>query len=214
MIIVGVTGKAGAGKDTIADRLVARHGFKRMSFAGPLKDILRTVDPILGFHPMKPGTLITLTEALRECGGEDGVKKLFPAYRKYAQKIGTEGVRKYDPEFWIKAAAKVIMAEENDVRIVFTDCRFPNEAKAIQEAGMWGNYVLPLPDPTTELWSVERNAARDGEVIPAHASEEHVGNMGEEHFIDNNGPISVLHSFVDDLARDLIEVESVKLAGG
>jgi hypothetical protein len=214
LIIVGITGKAGSGKDTVADRLVARHGFKKMSFAGPLKDILRTVDPILGFHPMHPGTLITLTEALAECGGEEGVKKLFPAYRKYAQKIGTEGVRKYDPEFWIKAAASVIMAEPNEARLVFTDCRFPNEARAIQEAGMWGN-VLPLPDPTTELWCITRpGESREGEVIAPHASEEHVGNMGEDYSILNGSDLDHLYAMVDDLAMDLIEVEDVKLSGG
>jgi len=213
MIIVGVTGYARSGKDSVADRLVARHGFKRMSFAGPLKEVLLKMDPIIGMDPMSPGYTIKLGKALERHGGEDGVKKLFPEYRRLLQKLGTEGIRAIDEQFWIKAAAKMIMAEANDSRLVFTDCRFPNEAKAIQEAGWRGN-VLPLPGPTTELWCVEREEATKEAVNNAHESEQYVGNMGEEHFIDNNGTFSYLYSVVDDLARDLIDVESVKLAGG
>jgi hypothetical protein len=213
MIIVGVTGYARAGKDTVADRLVARHGFKRMSFAGPLKAVLLKMNPILGMDPMRPGFCITLKDALERYGGENGVKELFPEYRRLLQKLGTEGIRAIDEEFWIKAAAKMIMAEANDSRLVFTDCRFPNEGTAINDAGMRGN-VLPLPGPTTELWCVERDEATKEAVNNAHESEQYVGKLGEQYTIDNNGNMDHLHMAVDDLARDLIEVESVKLAGG
>lgn len=216
MIIVGITGKAGAGKDTVADRLVNRHGFKKMSFAAPLKEVLLKMNPIIGMDIMQPSRTITLSEALERNGGEDGVKSLFPEYRKLLQKLGTEGIRSIDEQFWIKAATKMILAEPNEARLVFTDCRFPNEAKVIQEAGLWGNYVLPLPDPTTELWYVHRPVvqAREGETVVAHSSEEHAGNMNEEFFVPNGGSITELYDVVDDLARDLIDVEGVKLAGG
>jgi len=214
MIIVGVTGYARAGKDSVADRLIARHGFKKMSFAGPLKEVLLKMDPILGMNPMQPGHTVSLSEALKRFGGEDGVKKLFPEYRRLLQKLGTEGIRAIDQEFWIKAAAKMIMAEENEARLVFTDCRFPNEGRSILEAGMWNNYILPLPSPTTELWCVEREEATKDAVKNAHESEQYVGRLGEQYTLDNNGTFDALHAAVDDLARDLIEVESVKLAGG
>jgi hypothetical protein len=212
LIIIGVTGKAGAGKDTIADRLVARHSFKKMSFAGPLKEVLYKMDPIIGMDPMRPGWTLKLQEALDRMT-EDTVKALFPEYRRLLQKLGTEGIRAIDEQFWIKAAAKMIMAEANDARLVFTDCRFPNEAQAIQRAGMRGN-VLPLPGPTAELWCVTSTRPRKDETVAPHSSEDHVGNMGEDYFIDNNSGHDVLYAAVDDLARDLIEVESVKLAGG
>jgi hypothetical protein len=212
LIIIGITGKARHGKDSIADRLVARHGFKRMSFAGPLKEVLLKMNPIIGFDLYRPQSLIHLDTALTRYG-EDGVKKIYPEYRKLLQKLGTEGIRSIDEHFWIKAAAKLINDQPNDARLVFTDCRFPNEAQAIQRAGMWGDYVLTLPSPTTELWTV----SRDVEPLPgeiAHVSEEHVGNMGEDVEIDNNGTIHDLNHVVDSHALDLIEIESVKLAGG
>lgn len=213
MIIVGITGRAGSGKDTVADRLVAKHRFTKMSFAAPLKAVLLKMDPVLGMDPMHPGHTISLSGALEAHGGEDGVKRLFPEYRRLLQKLGTEGIRSIDQEFWIKAAAQMIMGQPNDARLVFTDCRFPNEAEAISRAGMVGN-VLPLPGPTTELWQVERRVARGGEVIEAHASEAHVGNMDEDFVIHNNGSLDALYSNVDDLALDLIDIENVKLAGG
>jgi hypothetical protein len=182
-----------------------------MSFAGPLKEVLAKMNPIIGFDMYRPQQLIHLDEALRRYG-EDGVKKVYPEYRRLLQKLGTEGIRSIDEEFWVKAAAKMIAAEPNDARLVFTDCRFPNEAKAIQQAGMRGN-VLPLPSPTTELWMVHR----DIEPLPgeeAHVSEQHVGHMGEDVEIENNGTIHDLNHIVDSHALDLIEVEQVKLAGG
>jgi hypothetical protein len=183
-----------------------------MSFAAPLKAVLAKMNPVIGFDLYRPQQLIHLDEALRRYG-EDGVKKVYPEYRRLLQKLGTEGIRSIDEDFWVKAAAKLINDQPNDARLVFTDCRFPNEAKAIQKAGMWGDYVLTLPAPTAELWTVHR----DVEPLPGetpHVSEEHVGQMGEEVVIDNNGTIADLNAVVDSHALDLIEVETVKLAGG
>lgn len=43
MNIIGITGQAGAGKDTAADRLVSDHGFVKVSLADPLKRYCREV---------------------------------------------------------------------------------------------------------------------------------------------------------------------------
>lgn len=42
-VIVCMSGKAGSGKDTVADYLVEKYGFKRMAFADPLRDIVQLV---------------------------------------------------------------------------------------------------------------------------------------------------------------------------
>lgn len=212
MIIVGITGKARHGKDSIADRLVAKHGFKKMSFAAPLKAVLYTMNPIIGFDVYRPQQTIDLRTALSRYG-ENGVKKVYPEYRKLLQRLGTEGIRSIDDEFWVRAALKEVAKEPKDARIVFTDCRFPNEATAIRFSGYFQKYVLPLPDATTEVWTVHRDIAPLPGEQP-HESEEHVGNMGEEVVIDNNGTIADLNHIVDSHALDLIEVEQVKLAGG
>lgn len=43
MLIIGVCGKAGSGKDTIADILVRDHGFVKVAFADPLKRICKDI---------------------------------------------------------------------------------------------------------------------------------------------------------------------------
>lgn len=41
MLILGLAGNAGSGKDLVADRLVNNHGFTKMSFADPMKRFCR-----------------------------------------------------------------------------------------------------------------------------------------------------------------------------
>jgi hypothetical protein len=137
--------------------------------------------------------------------GEDSIKKLYPEYRRLLQKLGTEGIRAIDSEFWVKAALLEILKLPREARVVFTDVRFPNEADML-------HYKLGSGLYTTELWQVDRPVGRT-ELVAAHSSEEHVGNMGEQIKVRNNGLIPDLHWIVDSLARDLISVEDVKLAG-
>lgn len=42
-MIIGLTGYKGAGKSTLAQQLVERHGFAVRKIAGPLKDMLRSL---------------------------------------------------------------------------------------------------------------------------------------------------------------------------
>jgi dephospho-CoA kinase len=48
-MLIGLSGKAGAGKDTVADYLVRCYKFQRMAFADPMKRFLNT----LGFSVNK-----------------------------------------------------------------------------------------------------------------------------------------------------------------
>ena len=46
-IIVGFIGASGSGKDTASDYLVNNYGFKKMSFADPLKKMVNTLLPFI-----------------------------------------------------------------------------------------------------------------------------------------------------------------------
>ena len=42
-MLIGLVGLIGSGKDTVADRLVQKHGFQRDSFAKSLKDAVASI---------------------------------------------------------------------------------------------------------------------------------------------------------------------------
>lgn len=121
--LIAFTGLAGSGKSTAAQHLVKNHGFQRLRFAGPLKDMMRALG---------------LTEAEIE-----GDRKEMPCdllggkTPRYAmQTIGTEWGRDIiAPDLWIRAFNAALAKVPADVPVVVDDCRFPNEADAIIAAG-------------------------------------------------------------------------------
>lgn len=127
--IIGLTGFAGSGKDTVADILVAEHGYVKMAFADPLREMLLILNPHVG----TPKTLAQLVEA----HGWRWVKNRFPEVRRLMQVFGTDIVRnKIDQNFWVNTLAKRIEGVE---RVVIADVRFPDEANLIRsrEGGIW-----------------------------------------------------------------------------
>jgi hypothetical protein len=135
-MIIGITGAIGSGKDTVADYLVAHHGFKRLSFAGKVKDVAALVcgwdrDMLEGLTPE--------SRAWREV--VDPYWGLSP--RQALQRIGTEMFRAYiHPDTWVKSVVRIIQANPG-VNYVITDCRFENEVTAIKDLG-------------GSIWSIER----------------------------------------------------------
>ena len=114
-VMVILSGKAGAGKDTCGEYLVSL-GYKRYAFADELKEIAR----LMGWN------------------GEKDEKG-----RTFLQELGSVG-RNYDPDMWIKPVIEK-MKREKPERIVITDCRFKNEFDAlIKFAEEHGYEVIPI----------------------------------------------------------------------
>ena len=133
-MIIGITGFIGSGKDTAANYLVAQHGFKRDSFAGALKD---AVAQIFGWDRE---LLEGLTPEAREWREQVdpwwaerlNMPNLTP--RWILQYWGTEVCRHgFHDDIWI-ASLENKMRKTGD-NIVISDVRFPNEIKAIHNAG-------------------------------------------------------------------------------
>ena len=185
MQVIGLTGFAGAGKSTVAQYLVEQHGFTRLSFAAPLKKMLRTLNPILSFEDSGDTRVDHVRVGDLFNGGwlENDVKadpNLGPEYRRLLQVLGTDCIRAVDPEFWVKAAIAQ-MTDEN-AKYVFDDARFPNEAQIISHYNVFG------------LW----NVTRPGYVaVNGHASEQWAGNMGERVWLHNGLDIEGLHDQID-----------------
>lgn len=214
MIVIGLTGYARAGKDTVADILVRDYGFEKRSFAGPLKKMLRTLDPFMTADwDYTPGyscsegccaneSVETIPVRLSELQGytEDDLKESFGGeYRRLLQVLGTDCIRAIDPDFWVRAAHVELLEAQMgnpDARIVFTDCRFPNEAGLMLHFGVLGN---------VDRLGVNMEPG-------AHESEQHVGRMGEQFCILNDGTLRELEENVHALADDMWGIERVSAA--
>lgn len=195
-MIVGLTGYARSGKDTVADIMVRDYGFEKRSFAGPLKKMLRTLDPIItadwDYVPLggcgergccgDDEVIDTIPIRLSELNDytEDDLKECFDGeYRRLLQVLGTDCIRAIDPDFWVKAAVQdlnVLQMVNPDARIVFTDCRFPNEAEMILANGILGN---------VDRLGVNMDPA-------AHESEQFIGRLGEQFTFLNDGTLGEL----------------------
>lgn len=178
MKLIGIAGRAGAGKDTIADYLVREHGFTKVSWATPLKDALAA----MGFP---------------EPANRDDKEKIIPGFdfswRRAAQTLGTDWGRALDPEIWIKlmeqrlAEAATLHAALGGGRYVISDVRFGNEAILVRERG--------------QLWHVTGRAADLGDAA-AHASEAGILFLPQrDQAITNDGTLEQLYQKIDAALR-------------
>ena len=114
-IIIGISGKAGSGKDTVADILVKEFGFKKFVFADALKEMV-----------MKHFGL-----TYEECYG-----KKTECSRRILQGLGGGFVRQeIDEWYWIKQLDKKItsyLKKYPQSKIVISDVRYKNEYKSIK----------------------------------------------------------------------------------
>jgi hypothetical protein len=176
--IIGLSGYARSGKDTVADILVRDHGFTRLSFAQPMRDALYALNPIVSIDNSEKK--IRVQDVISEYGW-DGYKESFDGkeIRELMQRLGTEvGREMFGEAFWVMAAEGIMLNLLNEgKRVVFTDVRFPNEAAMIEEYN------------AGEVWRVRRPG-----VFPAnsHASEAALDDYEFDRYIDNNGTINDL----------------------
>jgi hypothetical protein len=123
-LIIGLSGWARSGKDTVANFLVENHGFTKLSFADPMREALVRLDPQIYVS----GHIMHLAWAVNKFGWEE-IKSQSPDIRGLMQRLGTEvGREMFGEDFWVNQALK--KAQEFD-NVVFSDTRFKNEARAI-----------------------------------------------------------------------------------
>lgn len=175
MSVIGISGLARSGKDTVGNYLVEVYGFKRIGFADSLKESCRhifnfndaqlygelkeVVDPYWGFTP-----------------------------RFALQKVGTECMRNvFDKDIWIKSVANKVLSEPQ-TNWVLTDVRFENEAQAIKD---WGG----------KLVKIERPLAGASGGIAQHPSETSLQNYtGWDYVLKNDINVhAVLYSKIEDM---------------
>lgn len=126
-MIIGLTGYAGSGKDTVG-REFKRRGWAHVSFASPLKKLALRVDP---WVTLRPG-VARYSTVVREIG-LDRAKFEVPEIRRFLQALGQYCRDIFGSECWVDLASDEIDEwVEQGLNVVVTDVRYANEAEMIQ----------------------------------------------------------------------------------
>jgi len=207
-MIIGICGFIGSGKDTAADYLVNFHGYRRESFASSLKD---AVSNVFGWDRQLLEGRTTQSREWREQRDEWWSNRLGRDItpRHVLQYWGTEVIRDgFHDEMWIASLENKIRTSKDN--IVITDCRFPNEIKAIRAQG--GKIIWIQRGPLPEWYQVAVNANSGQEVfkenlktLGVHPSETAWAGTEFDAEIDNNETIDDLFTQL----RNLVSKDSV-----
>lgn len=185
-LLIGLTGAAGAGKDTVANHLTDRYGFLQVALAEPLNDMLAAM-----LEHVEVDYAVLHERALKERPLRQ-LLQLSP--RELKQTLGDWG-RTLAPGLWLHIAQHRLglLPGQTAVhdRIVVSDVRFVNEASWLRmEGGV--------------LVRVERPGA---EPVRPHVSEteqQEAAFRAEVDFaLHNDSTVGMLHERVDQLCRVL-----------
>lgn len=135
--LIGLTAYATSGKDAAAEALLPL-GWERRAFADQLRRFAYILNPLIeqrGSRGLGPRSkrYVHLADLVDDVGW-DRAKTDNPQVREFLQRLGTDAGRQLLGEnVWVNAALRDLVTGSGPV--VFTDCRFPNEADAIRNLG-------------------------------------------------------------------------------
>jgi len=174
MKFIGLSGKAGSGKNTIAQHICLSQEMWEFSFASSIKNMISA----LMYEQADIGLWV-------EEGKEDLIPEMNITYREAMQGLGDWG-RNHHPNFWIDALKKshnyqFAEREIPEAWAVITDVRFDNEADWIRSQG-------------GVIWHIERPGAIK---VKDHISEAGITKRPGEVIIMNDGCFKTLAQQVD-----------------
>ena len=203
--IIGIKGKSGSGKDTVANYLIEKYGFQKLALADSLKEIVSIISG-WSLEQLRGDTLESRVFRETVKHPDFGLTG-----RQLLQKIGTDCLRDhFDSWLWIKILQRRIEESESD-KIVITDLRFENEIRYFQEKGikifhlergaMSGTAGYPSATRdvcagTTGYPSATRDVCAGTAFV--HKSEDII-HIPEEIVVENNGTFEELYQKIDDL---------------
>jgi len=171
-MIIGLTGYARSGKDTVANILVDNYGYTRVAFADKIRDLLVEMDPIL-----ESGHRLSST--LEEYGWD--LAKAKPEVRRLLQMLGVGARKVLGESFWVHEAMKTMLNDPRpDMNYVITDVRFLNEADMVRANN-------------GQIWRVKRVGVG---AINSHVSESEMDDYKVDQIFTNNGTIEELELMV------------------
>lgn len=171
---IGLIGKAGCGKDTVANYLQSQHFITRVAFADELKrkamiDFGLTYEQVHGDEKEKL------------------ISKYMKSPRQILQIMGTEWYRTIYQDYWVEALDKILKAGAVRTRngIVISDVRFPNEVEFVKDnMGIIIRIIRP-----SQTYITTNN----------HVSETAIDDFKADYVLMNDGSISELYKKIDDI---------------
>jgi hypothetical protein len=168
-MIIGLSGYAQSGKDTVAQILISEFGFTRVAFADKIRELLVQIDPLID------GTGKRVSDVVEAFGWEDA--KRFHEVRRLLQDLGVGARNVFGKNFWVAIATKDL---DPHTDYVFTDVRFTNEANILKELG-------------GHIWRVHRPGY---EAVNGHVSEHELNEWNFDEMVYNAGSLDDLSDVV------------------
>jgi len=203
-MIIGISGKAQHGKDTIGKFLAQELNKKKgitcvlMAYANELKNMVQKYFDL---------SYEQLWGSEKEVSDKRYIKPVDydydrdnPPYwtaREIMQSFG-EYFRSVDYNFWVKHLFKIIDEKEYE-HVIITDCRYPNEVNPVFERN--GYHVRIHRDLDLDTHGKE------------HSSETSLdGKFKIDFEVENNGTMDELKKTASDIADAILEMERLKEA--
>jgi hypothetical protein len=175
-MIIGLSGYAQSGKDTVANLLTAQYGYKRVAFADPIRKLLYELNPHLSKHH-------SLQEFVDEYGWDTAKKT--SEVRSLLQNLGVAARKVIGESVWVDAAFNQMNDSDN---YVITDVRFENEADMVKASG-------------GEVWRIKRPGI---EAVNSHISEHALDGYKADRILHNGGSLEELAFLVRSRMGSLI----------
>lgn len=185
-MIIGLSGYAQAGKDSVGQVLVDEYGYKRYAFADALRGAIYALNPIYDASIAydletgeASGRLFGRVQELVDFVGWDDAKVNNQEIRRLLQAMGTEAGRKIlGEDVWVNA----VFNQVNEENVVITDARFPNEAQRVKAEG---GFMVRVTRPGVQA-------------VNNHPSEVSLDEWGFDLTIPNDGTLGDLRLLVKD----------------
>lgn len=191
-IIISLSGFQSSGKDTIADYLVNKYGFVKLSFASILKDILSIL------FDWNRNSLEGISKEDREWrekidewwSSKLNIPNFTPRYAM--QNIGSIFRDHFNKDIWVNCLEKRLKYE----KIVISDCRFENEYNMIKS---YNGIHINIIRNNNYIWY------KDNKIIHSlikklniHESDYKWLDFKSDFILYNNGTINDLYNNIDE----------------
>jgi hypothetical protein len=175
-MIIGLTGYAQSGKDTVAKILVENYGYTRVAFADKIREFLYETNPMYDSIAGEP--VFVKTKVDRD-GWENA--KQSAHIRRLLQNSGVAARKVFGDSFWVHEAMKTMLNDPRpDMNYVITDVRFLNEADMIRANN-------------GQIWRIKRIGINP---VNSHVSESQMDDYPVDQIFTNNSTVEDLELMV------------------